>query len=139
MLRLVGRLLLAGLFGAVAVAVVFGGYLGVRHLARGPAAGDAALEALLVAVATGALVALAVRWRAGRERRLLLAQVEQHLAGLRENPAPHAIEVRGAWQEPALAGVRREAGQLAGCYREALAQVVKVGEKLDRLRAVFGE
>src|SRR5207248_2800927 len=71
--------------------------------------------------------------------RRLLAQVEQHLADLRNSPSPNASAVRGGAEAADLADVRREADALAACYRQALAEVVKHKEKLDRVRTWLGQ
>jgi PAS domain S-box-containing protein len=142
MARHAWRLLLAVLLGSFVAAVVFAGYLAGRSLAeeadptRAVAAVRAGLEPLLVAAGVGSLLALGLQIRTLRVRRLLL-HVEDYLASLRQDPAPNLAEVRGGLPGVDLAGVRREADALAECYRKALADLVRVREKLDKLRAVF--
>ncbi len=145
MARHAGRLLLALLLGSGVAVVAFAGFLVVRSLLAGggaDAVGRALAdgwELLAVAAGTGGLLGLAFAWRDRGRRRRLLAQVEGYLAGLRQAPSPHAGEVRGGLDEADLAGARREADALATCYRQALADVVTVREKLDKLRASLGQ
>jgi PAS domain S-box-containing protein len=138
MARHAGRLLLAALLGSIVAAVPSALYLGGRQLvAEGTLSAAAVVdgfESLLVAAAGGVLVALVLAQFAARARRRLLAQVEHYLAGLRQDP-PGGAGLAAA----DLASVRREADALAASYRQALADVASVQNKIDcLLRGVLG-
>jgi PAS domain S-box-containing protein len=144
MARHAGRLLLAALLGSAVAVALFAGYLASRRLAAKDSAADAVaasesgLELLLIAAVAGGMVALVVLHHCRTTRRRVLDHVESYLASLRQDPAPHAAEVHGGLPGVDLTGVRREADALAACYRQALADVVGVREKLDKVRAVLG-
>ena len=140
-----GRLLLGALLGSTATAVLFAGYLGGRHLALGGAPDQFVtaivdgLEPLLVATILAGPIGLVFQARALGARRRLLQRVESYLAGLRRDPAPHAGEVRGGLAGDDTSAVRREADALAQCYRQALADIVGIREKLDKVRRILGQ
>jgi PAS domain S-box-containing protein len=144
MFRPLVRLLWAALYAAVVAATFFVAFALGRLLITGRevnwrAEAVARLEPLLAACAGAALAGAVLAAIAAKRRRRLLAQVEQHLADLRNSPSPNASAVRGGAEAADLADVRREADALAACYRQALAEVVKHKEKLDRVRTWLGQ
>ncbi len=137
MARYLTRVALAGLLGSIASFVVTASCLAARSLtAWGP---DLDVAATLAATVAGALLAVAFQVRSLRTRQRLLEEVERHLAVLREDPGPNAGAMRRVLAGPELAGVRDQAAALAACYRKALADVVTVRERLDKLKAVLGQ
>jgi PAS domain S-box-containing protein len=143
MFRPLARQLLAALFAAAVTGAVFVAFAIGRLLVSGEidwlAEAIARLEPLLAACAGAAVAGAVLASVAAGRRRRLLAQVEKHLGNLRNDPSPHTLAVRGGDESADLASVRREADALAACYRQALAEVVKNKEKLDRARAVLGQ
>jgi PAS domain S-box-containing protein len=93
------------------------------------------LLALGLGAAGGALAAALAAGLAQRRGRLLLAQLVGGVRAVRANPAPNALASLGPAASADVAAGYAELDALAGCYRQALAEVVEVQEKLEQLQA----
>jgi PAS domain S-box-containing protein len=112
-------------------------YVGLR---AGPAAGlPTYAEALAVAGGLTAAVAAAGVWLTRRRYRAVLAELSRRVASCRGAPSPSALQAGAepGWAAGEWAPLCAEVEALAACYRQALGEVVKTQEALERLRA-FG-
>jgi PAS domain S-box-containing protein len=140
------RVAVSALLGAAVAMLLYIGFLGVRFLLRhGTAwAKDEPLldliEETVIVGAAGALVAALSTTFARRYYQHAFAKLAGHVAELQQNPAPHAVAVKGVLaSSPELKGVCNELDRLVACYRQALADVVRIQEKLDLLETPNGQ
>ena len=125
--------------GAFAAMLLYGSYFGVRLLLRRDGAETAPLLDLLEkTVIVGGLAPLIASLSTTFARRYYqhaFSQLASHVAGLRQDPAPHALTVKGGVlaSSPELKHVRDELERLVECYRKALADVVRLQEKTELL------
>jgi PAS domain S-box-containing protein len=134
------RAAVPALTGAVLAMSLYACFLVIRSLSRPPnetgglyLLGLAAETCVVGCLAAGA-AALATAF-ARRYYRGVFGQLTAHLADLRQDPAPHALQVKGGplADSPELNAVHDELARLVVCYRQALGEVVSTKEKLDAL------
>ena len=137
------RAAVPALVGAAVAMLLYVGFLGIRFQLRDDTAWAKhepfldLLEETIVVTLIGALTASLSMTCARRYYQYTFAQLATHVADLRQNPAPHAREVKGGLlaNSPELTTVFAELERLVGCYRQALADVVQAKEKLDLLQS----
>src|SRR5438105_12121665 len=94
-------------------------------------AGATVLTSLSGCIALSAVVGA---WLARQHYRRVLRDLGAHVAALRANPSPHLHVAPDA--ELGLLYAQLEA--LAGCYRQALGDLVRVHEQLDSVQSLLG-
>jgi PAS domain S-box-containing protein len=126
------------LTGAVLAMSLYALYLVVRELLhRTPGGGgllDLAEETFIVGCLAAGVGALATTF-ACRYYQRVFGQLTAHIADVRQDPAPHALQVKGGVlaDSPELNPVRDELAKFVASYRKALGEVVRAQEKLDAL------
>jgi PAS domain S-box-containing protein len=137
------RAAVPALTGAVLAMSLFACFVFLRSLLRHVSLGGDSLRLVDTAEETfivgclGAVIATLATAFANRYYQRVFAQLTSHVADLRQDPAPHALEVKAALltDSPELRPVRDELARLVACYREALAEVVRAKEKLEEVES----